>query len=116
MSYTLQLKVTGPFSLSPDDATLELLEHGQSYPLRSITENDGFDPDETGQIWTNATSSTHEVVSVPQKAHIIITGDVIGGSQVWVNDHFAGRFETFSWSQMAFVVPLDVFPGGLSRT
>lgn len=132
MNYTLDLEVTGPFSLSSDDATLELSEHGQlvfisdgqSYPLRSIAENDGFDPVEPGRIWTNTTSSSHEIVTVPQQAQITITGDVIGGSRVWVDGHFAGRFEVFvyggknkafSWSQMAFVTPLDILRGGIQK-
>lgn len=132
MNYILDLEVTGPFSLSSDDATLELSEHGQlvfisdgqSYPLRSIAENDGFDPVEPGRIWTNTTSSSHEIVTVPQQAQITITGDVIGGSRVWVDGHFAGRFEVFvyggknkafSWSQMAFVTPHDILQGGIQK-
>lgn len=130
MDYTLRLNVTGPFTLSSDDASLSLSEQGQlvfvsdghSYPLRSVAETDGFDPVKPGRIWTNTTSSTHEVVSIPQKARITMTGDPIGGSRVWVDERFAGRFETFvyggknqaySWSQMAFVVPLDVVRGGI---
>jgi hexosaminidase len=48
--------------------------------------------------------------------------DVVSGTRVWVNDSFAGRFEVFvyggrntlfSWSQMAFVVPLESVDGGV---
>ena len=133
MNYTLELETTGPFVLRSDDVILSLSPHGQliftsdgrPYPLRSIAETDGFDPAEPGRIWANTTTSTHEVVPVPQKGHLTITTDVIGGSRVWVNGHFVGRFEVFvyggknellSWSQMAFVAPLEDLRGiGLQK-
>jgi hexosaminidase len=133
MNYTLQLSAEGPFSLESNDTVLSLSETGQltftadgwPYPLRSVAEGDGFDPAAIGRIWANATSSTHEVVQVPQKCEIIITSDKFTGSRVWVNDQFVGRFEVFvyggknrvfSWSQMAFVAPLEVLRGtGLER-
>ncbi len=133
MNYTLQLTVVGPFTLESTDAVLSLSEDGQltftadgwPYPIRSVAENDGFDPAAIGRIWANATSSTHEIVKLPQTCKITIKTDVFTGSRVWVNDQFVGRFEVFvyggrnrvfSWSQMAFVAPLDVIKGaGLQR-
>lgn len=133
MNYTLQLTVDGPFSLESNDTVLSLSDTGQltftadgwPYPLRSVAEGDGFDPAAIGRIWVNATSSTHEVVRVPQKCDITIKSDTFTGSRVWVNDKFVGRFEVFvyggknqvfSWSQMAFVAPLEVLRGtGLER-
>lgn len=128
MNYTLRLDATGPFTIVSTDVTLSLSKDGQlifiadgwPYPLRSVAETDGFDLAEPGRIWANSTSSTHKVVSVPQKAQITITTDNISGSRVWVNGQFVGRFEVFvygghnenfSWSQMAFVAPLDVVHG-----
>ncbi|CEJ61956.1 hypothetical protein PMG11_10472 [Penicillium brasilianum] len=133
MNYTLKLSVVGPFSLESKDTILSLSESGQltfntdgwPYPLRSVAEEDGFDPAAIGRIWVNATSSTHEVVRVPQSCEITITSDELTGSRVWVNDQFVGRFEVFvyggkdrvfSWSQMAFVAPLAVIKGtGLEK-
>jgi hexosaminidase len=49
---------------------------------------------------------------------------MIGGSRAWINGVFAGRFEVFifggkntvfSWSQMAFVAPLDNLEGSIQR-
>ncbi|GAP93378.2 putative glycoside hydrolase [Rosellinia necatrix] len=129
MNYTLSLSVTGPFTLSSHDVTLSLsaagvltfASDGYEYPLRSVAEGDGFNAGHPGRIWANATSSTHEPVTVPAgAANITITGDVIGGSRAWVNGAFAGRFEVFvfggrntvfSWSQMAFVAPVDSLQG-----
>lgn len=133
INYTLELEITGPFVLRSDDVTLSLSPHGQlvftsdgwPYPLRSTAETDGFDPAEPGRIWANNMTSTHEVVSVPQQGHLTITTDAIGGSRVWVDGHFVGRFEVFvyggknelfSWSQMAFVAPLEDLRGtGLQK-
>jgi len=131
MNYSLTLSVTGPFTLSSDDIALSLSENGTllfsadgwEYPLQSVAENDGFDAGHPGRIWVNATSSSHEMVVVPVPAEIKITGDAIGGSRVWINGTFAGRFEVyvfggrntrFSWSQMAFVAPLEILSGGIS--
>ncbi|KAJ5314888.1 hypothetical protein N7476_005195 [Penicillium atrosanguineum] len=128
MNYTLRLDATGPFTIESTDATLSLSEDGQlifvadgwPYPLRSVAETDGFDPAEPGRIWANMTSSTHNVVDVPRKAQITVTTDEAAGSRVWVDGHFVGRFEVFvygghnedfSWSQMAFVAPLDAVHG-----
>lgn len=133
MNYTLQLSVAGPFTLESNDTILSLSDAGQltftsdgwPYPLRSVAEADGFDPAAIGRIWVNATSSTHEVVQVPRNCKITITSDAFTGSRVWVDDRFVGRFEVFvyggknqafSWSQMAFVAPLDVITGtGLEK-
>jgi hexosaminidase len=68
------------------------------------------------------TSSSHEPVSIALPAVLRIETDVINGTRVWVNDSFAGRFEVFvyggrntlfSWSQMAFVAPLENVEGGM---
>ena len=128
MNYTLILDTTGPFTLISNDTTLSLSKSGSliftsdnwEYPLRSVSENDGFDPGHPGRIWTNISSSTHEPVTVPLTAQLTIETDVIGGSRVWVDGDFVGRFEVFvfegkntlfSWSQMAFVAPLDRIEG-----
>jgi hexosaminidase len=133
MNYTLDLTVTGPFSLESADDALTMSKDGQltftsdgwPYPLRSVAQEDGFDPSQPGRIWANATSSSHEVVKVPQRAKITITTSESVGSRVWVNGDFAGRFEVFvyggkntvfSWSQMAFVAPLQTIRGkGLQK-
>ncbi|ORY62343.1 beta-N-hexosaminidase [Pseudomassariella vexata] len=132
MNYTLIISATGPFTLSSVDVTLSLSDNGTlgfnsdgwEYPLRSVSETDGFDPRHPGRIWVNATSSSHEVVKVPTPVDIKITGDVIGGSRVFLNGSFAGRFEVFvfggrntqfSWSQMAFVAPLETLSGGIGK-
>ncbi|KAK1145698.1 hypothetical protein N8T08_003934 [Aspergillus melleus] len=132
MNYTLDLSVTGPFTLSSTDASLSLSPNGSltftsdgwPYPLRSINETDGFDEGYPGRIWTNETSSTHEEVKVPLRTKLTIRTDIIGGSRVWVDGGFKGRFEVFvfggkntlfSWSQMAFVAPLEWVEGGIRR-
>ncbi|KAI0399997.1 putative beta-N-hexosaminidase [Xylaria palmicola] len=129
MNYTLELEVAGPFTLESEDVTLTLdadgmlmfVADGWAYPLRSVDEEDGFDPGHPGRIWVNATSSTHDPITIHLPATIVITGDPIGGSRAWVDGVFAGRFEVFvfggrntvfSWSQMAFVAPLDEIRGG----
>ncbi|KAK8089136.1 hypothetical protein PG997_004097 [Apiospora hydei] len=129
MNYTMTLSATGPFVLSSADVTLELSEtnnhlvfisDGWAYPLRAVHEQDGFDAGHPGRIWANSTRSTHEPVAIAVPAEITITGDVVGGCRVWVNGSFAGRFEVyvfggkntlFSWSQMAFVAPLETVAG-----
>ncbi|KAI1750371.1 putative beta-N-hexosaminidase [Xylaria castorea] len=129
-NYTLTLSVAGPFTLSSDDVMLTMSEDGSlvfvadgwEYPLRSVAEGDGFDPGAPGRIWANATFSTHAPLTINTPANITMTSDVIGGSRVYVNGTFAGRFEVFvfggrntvfSWSQMAFVAPVDVVRGGV---
>ncbi|KAK2792888.1 hypothetical protein FQN52_002566 [Onygenales sp. PD_12] len=128
MNYILILDITGPFTLISNDTTLSLSESGSlvftsdnwEYPLRSVSENDGFDPGHPGRIWTNVSSSAHEPVTVPLKAQLTIKTDVLGGSRAWVDGEFVGRFEVFvfggrntlfSWNQMAFVAPLDKVEG-----
>ncbi|KAH9886345.1 putative beta-N-hexosaminidase [Xylariomycetidae sp. FL2044] len=130
MNYTLTISATGPFTLSSQDATLSLTEEeglvytadDYTYPLRSTSEGDGFEAGHPGRIWTNASSSTHEAVTIQVPAQIVVTGDAIGGSRVWVDGAFQGRFEAFvyggrntvfSWSQMAFVAPLQTLQGGV---
>ncbi|CAI7594421.1 unnamed protein product [Penicillium glandicola] len=120
--------VTGPFSLQSSDATLTLsldgeltfVSDGWPYPLRSVAEADGFDQDQPGRIWVNKTTSSHEIVTIPRISQVIISTNEIYGSRVWVDGTFVGRFEVFiyggknqvfSWSQMAFVAPLDVLEG-----
>ncbi|RMJ26573.1 hypothetical protein PHISP_02565 [Aspergillus sp. HF37] len=128
MNYTMEMQVTGPFELSSrddsltlsDDGTLTFESDNYPYPLQSVAENDGFNPAHPGRIWTNATSSSHEVVKVPYPSRVTIRGDVIGGARAWVDGRFVGRFEVFvyggdnvytSWSQMAFVAPLERVAG-----
>ncbi|EEP79638.1 conserved hypothetical protein [Uncinocarpus reesii 1704] len=130
MNYSLTLEVTGPFTLSSNDSVLYLDQNGSlvfstdgiPYPLRHVGEEDGFDLGHPGRIWTNSSNSSHEPVKVPLAANITIKTDILGGSRVWVNDSFAGRFEVFvfggknmffSWSQMAFAAPLDQLEGGI---
>jgi hexosaminidase len=132
LNHELILNVTGPFTLSSNDSILSLSEDGTltytsdnwPYPLRHVDERDGFDPGHPGRIWTNTSRSSHEQVKVPLQCKITIRTDFLGGSRVWINDKFAGRFEVFifggrntlfSWSQMAFVAPLDVVQGGIRR-
>ncbi|KAI1121803.1 putative beta-N-hexosaminidase [Nemania abortiva] len=130
VNYTLSISATGAFTLSSADVALRLfatgvlafVADGFEYPLRSVAEEDGFDAGEPGRIWANATSSTHAPIAVSAPANITITADVLGGSRVWVDGAFAGRFEVFvfggrntvfSWSQMAFVAPVDTLRGGI---
>jgi len=132
-NYTMTLSVTGPFNLSSSDATLSLSQEGSlvfvadgtSYPLRSVDPNDGFEAGHPGRIWSNVTTSTHEIVRLPdvsKRMEVTLTGDYTGGSRVWVDGRFQGRFEVFvyggrntlfSWSQMAFVAPLESMEGGI---
>ncbi|PGH15961.1 hypothetical protein AJ79_02128 [Helicocarpus griseus UAMH5409] len=128
MDYTLVLETEGPFEMVSPDATLCLFQNGNlvftsdgwQYPLRSVAENDGFDPGHPGRIWTNVSSSTHQPVTITMVAQLTIKTDAMSGSRVWVDGKFVGRFEAFvfggkntlfSWSQMAFVAPLNDFKG-----
>ncbi|KAJ5934083.1 hypothetical protein N7466_003630 [Penicillium verhagenii] len=128
MNYTLELEISGPFSLQSDDAVLSLSADGQlvfsadgwPYPLRSVAETDGFDPTALGRIWANSTTSSHDIVNVAYNAQITIKTNQFEGSRVWIDGQFVGRFEVFvyggknqafSWSQMAFVAPLDCVLG-----
>lgn len=134
MNYSLSISATAPFQLSSNDTTLSLdasgslifTADGWPYPLRSVGESDGFDPGQPGRIWVNVTSSSHTPINVSLPAEITIKTDVLGGSRVWLNGTFAGRFEVFvfggrntqfSWSQMAFVAPLETLSGagGVSK-
>ncbi|KAH8898108.1 putative beta-N-hexosaminidase [Thozetella sp. PMI_491] len=134
LNYTLTLDITGPFELvGPDNAlfldssgSLVFTSDGWPYPLRSVSSHDALhlDPGMPGRIWTNVTSSAHVPVIVSTPARIVIVTEATGGSRVWLNGKFAGRFEVFvfggrntlfSWSQMAFVAPLDTLRGGIQR-
>ncbi|KAE8153549.1 glycoside hydrolase [Aspergillus avenaceus] len=132
MNYTLLLGVAGPFTLSSNDSalslsssgTLSFVSDGWEYPLRSISETAGFDESYPGRIWANETASTHEPVTVPLHSQLRVQTDIIGGSRVWVNNEFVGRFEVLvfggkntllSWSQMAFVAPLERLEGHVKR-
>ncbi|KAI2622289.1 glycoside hydrolase family 20 protein [Xylaria nigripes] len=132
MNYTLALSITGPFTLSSVDVTLMLsdkgilsfISDGYEYPLRSVSEEDEFDSSEPGRIWANETTSTHDPIAISAPSEITITGDMERGSRVWINGMFAGRFEVYvfggrntvsSWSQMAFVAPLETLKGGISK-
>ncbi|KAH7057166.1 family 20 glycosyl hydrolase [Macrophomina phaseolina] len=132
MNHTLRLRATGPFALSGPDTTLSLAPTGSltyttadgwPYPLRSVSAAAALelDPGQPGRIWVNDTASTHEPVAVRVPADIVVATDVLGGSRVWVDGAFAGRFEVFvfggrntqfSWSQMAFVAPVGRVEGG----
>ncbi|KAK2476995.1 hypothetical protein H9L39_12219 [Fusarium oxysporum f. sp. albedinis] len=133
MNYTLTLSVTGPFTLSGLDNTLSLDKSGNmvftadgwEYPLRKVTKDDALDldPGAPGRIWVN-TSSTHKPVKVSTPVNITLVTDVLHGTVVFSNGEVVGRFEVFvyggrntqfSWSQMAFVAPLDKIEGGLER-
>ena len=132
MNHTLYLNCTGPFTLSSPDVTLSLdasgklvyTSDGWPYPLRSVSESDGFDPGHPGRIWWNVSSSSHDEVTLPMEGggsrNIIITTTAVDGSRVWVDGKWSGRFEVFvfggrntlfSWSQMAFVAPLETAEG-----
>ncbi|KAK6225312.1 glycosyl hydrolase family 20 [Colletotrichum tabaci] len=132
MNYTLTLFVTGPFTLTGPDSTLSLDNDGGltfgadgwPYPLRAVSEQDALelDPGHPGRIWANVSTSSHEAVKIPSSlpANITIATDELHGSVTWVNGQFAGRFEVFvyggrntlfSWSQMAFVAPLESTSG-----
>lgn len=135
MNYTLTLCADGPFNLSGPDNTLSLDISGSLfydadgwiYPLREVTEEDALelDPGHPGRIWANKTSSSHEEVSVPvdRPVEILLVTDVERGTVVWIDGQLRGRFEVFvyggrntqfSWSQMAFVAPLESASGGLT--
>ncbi|SCO88685.1 related to beta-N-hexosaminidase [Fusarium oxysporum] len=133
MNYTLTLSVTGPFTLSSLDNTLSLDKSGNmvftadgwEYPLRKVTKDDALDldPGAPGRIWVN-TSSTHKPVKVSTPVNITLVTDALHGTVVFSNGEVVGRFEVFvyggrntqfSWSQMAFVAPLDKIEGGLER-
>jgi hexosaminidase len=135
------MNVSAPFTLSGPDTTLSLgaipsndtaaepsmtltftTADNFPYPLLSVSVSDGYDPGHPGRIWTNQSSSTHDLVSLKLPAALRIETDVVNGTRVWVNDQFAGRFEVFvyggrntlfSWSQMALVAPLERLDGGI---
>ncbi|KAF4340150.1 beta-n-acetylhexosaminidase [Fusarium beomiforme] len=131
MNYTLTLSITGPFTLSSSDNTLSLTKQGNlvftadgwEYPLRKVIKDDALtlDPGHPGRIWVN-TSSTHKPVQISTPTEITLVTDVLHGTVAFINGAVAGRFEVFvyggrntqfSWSQMAFVAPLDTITGGL---
>ncbi|KAK1968605.1 family 20 glycosyl hydrolase [Colletotrichum sublineola] len=131
LNYTLALSVTGPFTLTGPDSTLSLDGNGSlifnadgwTYPLRSVSERDALelDPGHPGRIWVNVSTSSHEAVKLSTlPANITIATDSLHGSIAWIDGQFAGRFEVFvyggrntlhSWSQMAFVAPLESATG-----
>lgn len=128
--YTLHLNASSPFTLTGPDTSLSLsngtltftTSDNFAYPLRRTSILDGHDPSHPGRIWTNLTSSTHEPMGIQLPATLRIETDIVNGTRVWLNDSFAGRFEVFvyggrntlfSWSQMAFVAPLESLEGGI---
>ncbi|KAI0876109.1 putative beta-N-hexosaminidase [Hypoxylon argillaceum] len=128
VDYTLEISATGAFELSSADVALSLsadgvlafVADGYVYPLREVAEGDGFEVGAVGRIWANVTSSTHTPITISTPANITVTTSAPGGSRVWIDGAFAGRFEAFvfggrntvfSWSQMAFVAPVDVLRG-----
>ncbi|KAH6625178.1 glycoside hydrolase superfamily [Boeremia exigua] len=136
--YTLSLNATSPFSLTGPDTSLALTTttdatntslttlvfttaDGFPYPLRNVSYAD-YDPGHPGRIWANQSTSPHSPVPLTLPVRLRIETDIYNGSRVWVNEAFAGRFEVFvyggrntvfSWSQMAFVAPLDSVDGGV---
>ncbi|KAG9258929.1 glycoside hydrolase superfamily [Emericellopsis atlantica] len=129
MNYTMTLNADGPFVLKSKDNQLSLdgegnliwNEDGYIYPLRSVTADEALvlDPGHPGRIWVNMTS-THDPITVKTPAEIVIRTDVEHGAVAWINGTLAGRFEVFvyggkntqfSWSQMAFVAPLEDVEG-----
>ncbi|KAF0635267.1 hypothetical protein FPSE5266_10962 [Fusarium pseudograminearum] len=134
MNYTLTLSVSGPFTLSGPDNSLSLDKSsnlvfeadGWEYPLRQVSEDDALELDtgHPGRIWVNASSSTHKPVTISVPAEITLVADVLHGTVVLIGSKVIGRFEVFvyggrntqfSWSQMAFVAPLDEVKGEVSR-
>ncbi|KAF5665319.1 beta-n-acetylhexosaminidase [Fusarium heterosporum] len=134
MNYTLTLSVSGPFTLSGPDNSLSLDEDGSfvftsdvwEYPLRQVSEEDAreLDPGHPGRIWVNASSSTHEPVTVSTPNTITLVTDVLHGTVVLIDGEVVGRFEVFvyggrntqfSWSQMTFVAPLEKLEGGVDQ-
>ena len=137
--YTLSLNVSSPFSIKGPDTSLAISNvvnsttnstvrtlvfttaDGFPYPLRNVSYDD-YDPGHPGRIWTNVSTSTHDLVPLTLPVRLRIETDIYNGSRVWVNEKFAGRFEVFvfggrntvfSWSQMALVAPLDSVDGGV---
>lgn len=124
-------------TLTPSDKGSQLVftADGYPYPLRSTTYDHStyFDSPNQGRIWDNPpgnmTESTHEPITIrtPSKKNpvtITITTDLIRGSRCWIDGQFVGRFEVLvfhgrntylSWSQMAFVAPLEKLSGGVER-
>ncbi|RGP65903.1 beta-n-acetylhexosaminidase [Fusarium longipes] len=134
MNYTLTLSVTGPFTLSGPDNSLSLDNSGSlvfeadgwEYPLRQVSGGDALelDPGHPGRIWVNTSSSTHKPVKISVPVEMTLVTDAIHGTVVLIGSKVTGRFEVFvyggrntqfSWSQMAFVAPLDKIKGGVSR-
>ncbi|KAG8670291.1 hypothetical protein FPOAC1_009699 [Fusarium poae] len=134
MNYTLTLSVNGPFTLSGPDNSLSLDKSGNlvfeadgwEYPLRHVSKDDALklDTGHPGRIWINSSSSTHETVKIPVPTEITLVTDVLHGTVVLNGSNVLGRFEVFvyggrntqfSWSQMAFVAPLDGIKGGVNR-
>ncbi|KAF4990206.1 hypothetical protein FGRMN_8627 [Fusarium graminum] len=134
MNYTLTLSVSGPFTLSGPDNSISLDEDGNlvftsdgwQYPLRQVSGEDAreLDPGHPGRIWVNASSSTHEPVTISTPNTITFVTDVLHGTVVLIDGDVVGRFEVFvyggrntqfSWSQMAFVAPLERLEGGVDQ-
>ncbi|KAH8703578.1 putative beta-N-hexosaminidase [Talaromyces proteolyticus] len=132
-SSDVSLSLSAPIS-SNSSSTLVFTSDGWSYPLRSTSYNDStYFPESPGmgRIWGtppgNMTESSHVPVAIanPSLDHpikITITSDAIRGSRCWVEGNFVGRFEVLvfgghnvyeSWSQMAFVAPLEMVEGGI---
>ncbi|KAM0210681.1 hypothetical protein ACHAQI_005820 [Fusarium lateritium] len=134
MNHTLTLSVNGPFTLSGPDNSLALDKEGNlvftadgwEYPLRKVSSEDALelDPGHPGRIWANASSSTHEPVKISTPNNITLVTDVLHGTVVFINGDVVGRFEVFvyggrntlfSWSQMAFVAPLEKLEGDVDH-
>ncbi|KLU90309.1 glycoside hydrolase [Magnaporthiopsis poae ATCC 64411] len=130
-SLSLVARNASSSSLSSSSSGLSLVfeADGWQYPLRSVGRSNALelDPGHPGRIWVNASGSTHKEVGIQMvvpASNITVATDALHGSMVWVDGNLAGRFEVFvyggrntqfSWSQMAFVAPLDEVEGGLRR-
>ncbi|KAM0548184.1 hypothetical protein ACHAPJ_009982 [Fusarium lateritium] len=134
MNYTLTLNVSSPFTLSGPGNSLSLDSNGHlvfeadgwEYPLREVSRSDALelDPGHPGRIWVNVSSSTHEPVRLSVPTVITLVTEVLHGTVVLIDGDVVGRFEVlvyggrntqFSWSQMAFVAPLEKIEGGLDH-
>ncbi|KAI6756191.1 hypothetical protein HG530_011927 [Fusarium avenaceum] len=134
MNHTLTLSVSGPFTLSGPDNSLALDKEGNlvftadgwEYPLRQVSSEDAreLDPGHPGRIWANASTSTHEPVTISTPSNITLATDMLHGTVVLIDGDVVGRFEVFvyggrntvfSWSQMAFVAPLEKLEGGVDH-
>lgn len=117
------------------EGILTFTSDGIIYPLRNVSENDAMsirisDPNSIGRIWSmNQTESSHQEVvfpvgevsnhrfkSKPELVELELKTDRKYGTRAYLGGRFVGRFEVLvygghnvytSWSQMAFVAPVN---------